>query len=146
MSKEHIADRASVYDKVEMIEEHMHSPGEVYPSLANGIVVAGAAGVWTLGSFVEIIPASTKSADFDIHYLTIEGVSIADVYEIVLYNGTTEIGRRRIAFVDIANSQTLPSIPFQTRVQDKDSQIQAKVANKAGGSESLTISLATHPY
>lgn len=146
MSVEHVSDKPTTYDILRVMEEHVHSPGEVYPTLANGVVVTGGAGAWGLGSFVEIIPTSIKTVDFDIHYVVIEGVSVADVYEVVLYNVTTEIGRRRIAFIDIANSQTLPSIPFQTMIQGKNSQIQAKIANKLGGNETLTISLATHPY
>lgn len=143
---EHIAGKPKLWDILHVLEENFHSAGMVYPTLANGVVVTGAAGVWTLGSFVEIIPANTVAEDFDIHFINVEGASAAGTYEIVLYNGTTFIGHRRVSFIDIANSQTLPSISMQTVIQAKNSQIQAKIANQAGGSETLTLSLAYHPY
>ena len=128
------------------LEEHVHKPNKVYPTLANGVTVTGAAGAWTLGNFAEVVPASTITEDFDIHYITVEGASASDVYEIVLYAATTEIGRARVAFVDIANSQTLPSIPFQCAIQPANTQIQAKVASSGGGSDTITISVHYHEY
>lgn len=127
-------------------EEHIHSASKCYPTLANGELVTGVAGAWTLGNFKEIVPANAITSDFDIHYVTVEVATVSDVYEIVLYAATTEIGRVRIAFLDVANSKTLPSIPIQTEVIKKNTQIQAKCANKVGGSEDITISLHYHTY
>jgi len=70
--------------------------------------------------------------------------SDSDTYEIVLYVGEIEIGRIRITFIEIANSQTLPSIPFMAEITPANSQIQAKIATKAGGSETIDLSLAYH--
>ena len=55
----HIADRTTTWDKVEILEEHMHGIPCAYPTGTAGVTVAGAAGAWTLGSFVEIIPVNT---------------------------------------------------------------------------------------
>lgn len=143
---EHIAGRATTWDKVEVLEEHIHSISRVYPTLANGATVTGAAGAWTLGNFAEIVPVNTITDDFDIHFLSIEGASAGDTYEIFLYAATTLVGHRKITFIDVANSQTLPSIPFQTTVIPKNTQIQAKVATKAGGAETITISIEYHTY
>ena len=72
---------------------------------------------------------------------------MTDVFEIILYAATTEIGRVRVAFIDIANSQTLPSVPFQCPIQLANTQIQAKVANKTGASAGeITISIHYHIY
>lgn len=144
--REHIAGRATIFDKIDVLEEHIHATGRVYPTLADGVVVTGAGGAWVLGDFVEIIPVNTITTDFDIHFINIEGASAAGTYEIFLYAETIFIGHRRVSFVDIANSQTLPSISIQTRIIVKNSQIQAKIANAAGGGETITISLAYHPY
>ncbi len=125
----------------------MHSASNCYPTLANGVQVQGAAGGWALGAgFTEIVPVNTITAEFDIHYIVVEAASVADVYEIVLYAATTEIGRVRVAFIDIANSQSLPSVPFQCDVLPKNTQIQAKCASKAGGSKTIDISLHYHTY
>lgn len=126
------------------IEEHMHHGAKCYPTLAGGVAVLGGAG-WVLGEFIEIVPAAAIGSDFDIHYIVVEAVSAADVYEIVLYNDTTEIGRVRAAFLDIANSLTLPSVPFQCAIQAADSKIQAKVTSSSGG-DTITISLYYHTY
>ncbi len=127
-------------------EEHIHSASKCYPTLANGEQVQGAAGGWALGNFKEIVPVNTIANEFDIHYIVVEAASVADVYEIVLYAATTEIGRVRVAFIDIANSQSLPSVPFQCDVLPKNTQIQAKCASKAGGSKTIDISLHYHTY
>lgn len=128
------------------LEKHIHSAAKCYPTLGDGLLVEGVAGAWTLGGFKEIVPANAITSDFDIHYVVVEGATASDIYEIVLYAGTTEIGRVRVAFLDVANSKTLPSIPIQTEVVKKNTQIQAKCANKAGGSEDITISLHYHTY
>jgi len=52
-------------DRVHLSEEHVYSESKVYSTLANGVAVAIDATVWTLGSFVEIVPASTIGETFD---------------------------------------------------------------------------------
>ena len=126
---EHIAGRATTFDKVEIMEEHQHSISCVYPSLQAGVsVLSGAA--WTLGSFVEFIPVSTISEDFDIHWLIIESVTDDETYELVFYNVETEISRVRWSS-DLAAGGRVVSIPIPTQmnIQLKDSQIQVKLAS-----------------
>ena len=131
--------------RIRRIHNHLHSQNRVYPTMANGIQIAAAAGLWGLSAgFTEIIPVDTITSDFAIHHINVEAASDADTYEIVLYVGTTEIGRVRITFIDIANSQTLPSLPFIAEVIPANSQIQAKIATKGGGSDTIDISLAYH--
>ena len=143
---EHIAGKPSSSERLHDLEEHAHSEAKCYPTLAAGVTVTGAGGAWAIGNYAEIIPVNTILFDFDIHYIVIEGASVADVYEIVLYATTTEIGRIRVAFIDIANSQTLPSIPIQTPIIVKNTQIQAKVASSGGGGDTIDISLHYHIY
>ncbi len=142
----HIAGKETAADKVRIMEEHVHSISNCYPTLAGGVTITGAAGAWTLGDFVEIVPVDTITDDFDIHYITVEGASASDTYEIVLYAATTEIARVRISFIDIANSMTLPSVPIQMRIQPDGTQIQAKCASSSGGSDTIKISLHYHIY
>ncbi len=133
--------------RLNVTEEHVHAIAKVYPTLANGETVQGAAGSWGLSAaFKQIIPINTIRDIFDIHWINIEAVSAADVYEIVLYAAEVEIARVRVAFVNIANSSTLISIPVLTKLIPADTQIQAKVATKGGGSDSVDISLSYHTY
>ena len=141
-SKSDTHDGDSIYAHVETLNDHVHKASKVYPTLAGGTVVtAGAA--WTLGAFAEVVPASTIGTDFDIHHICIEALSAVEVYEIVLYAATTEIGRVRV--VKTANLEGTQNIPIQTPIIAADTQIQAKVAT-AGGADTATISLFYHVY
>lgn len=142
---EHIAGRATTFDKVEVLEEHSHSESKVYPTLANGeTVTAGAA--WTLGVFKEIIPVNAIDEDFDIHWINVEAASDDEVYELVIYAATTEIGRVRFTVSLTAGARVLlPPLRFQCPIIAKNTQIQAKVAT-AGGGDTCDISLQYHVY
>ncbi len=145
MTIEHIAGRATNYDKLHVLEEHAHGASLVYPTLAGGeIVTAGAA--WTLGAFKEIIPVNTILYDFDLHWVNIEAASVDEIYELVFYAATTEIGRVRFTVTLTAGNRTLlPPVRIQTGVQPKNTQIQAKIATASGG-DTCTISLFYHIY
>jgi hypothetical protein len=145
---EHIAGRATTFDKVEVLEEHMHSTSKVYPTLVVGIdVLAGAAGPpWVLGNFVEIVPASTITEDFDIHWLVIEGISDDGIYELVFYAATVEISRIRFAAeAGVGGTVTFSPIPMIMQIQPKNTQIQCKLACSAGA-ETATVSIIYHTY
>jgi len=143
---EHVAGRATTFDKVEILEEHMHSLACVYPTLAAGVLVESDAVSWTLGGFVEIIPANTIGEDFDVHWMNIEGATVADVYELVIYAAEVEISRKRFTVsVVVGNKTALPPVSIQMQIQPKNTQIQTKVASAIGGSD-VTISFEYHTY
>lgn len=142
----HIAGNETGYDRIITINEHFHSAQNVYPTGAAGITITGAAGAWTLGDYAEIVPVNTITSDFDLHWINIEAVSAAGIYEIVLYAATTEIGRKRSAILGTPANIIVPPMRVQTEIIDKNTQIQAKVMNAAGGSETITISLDYHVY
>lgn len=140
----YIAGKKSTYDRVHILEEHAHSASNCYPTLANGTTVTGAVGAWTLGAFAEVVPASTITEPFDVHFISIEDLSAVDVYEIVLYAATTEIGRIRVART--ANQDSTTQVPIQMHIQPANTQIQAKCATSAGGSDTAVIALHYHTY
>jgi len=131
---------------LDLLKEHITNNANVYPTLADGAQITGGAGAWELGDFKEIVPANGITSLFMIHFINIEDASASDVYEIVLYAVTTEIGRVRVSFKDIANSLTLPSVPFVCGVQPANTQIQAKCATKVGGGDTVDISLSYHEH
>lgn len=137
-------DGTSVYSKLYKVDTHVHGSQKVYPTLANGVVVAGAADAWTLGNFVQIVPVNTITSPFDIHYINISNASAADTYELVLYAATTEIGRLRMTRA--SGVQQVNPVPFMTPIQPANTQIQAKVASSSGGADELTISIFYHLY
>jgi len=138
----------SLYALGETQEEHFHSASKVYPTLADGVTVTGAAGAWTLGGFVEIVPASTIADDFDIHHISIEAINNVDVYELVLYKGAvaSEVEIGRVRFTKTSNLDSTFNMPFQCAILDNTERISAKVASKGGGSDSVDISIYYHLY
>ena len=139
-------DGHSITAVLHILDEHFHKASQVYPTLASGATITGGDAAWALGSFYEVVPVGSITSDFDLHYIDIEGTSVADTYEIVLYAATTEISRARITFIDVANSQTLPSIPIQCAILPANTQIQAKVASKTGGNDTIQFALHYHIY
>jgi hypothetical protein len=142
----HIAGKETGFDKAKITEEHFHGAAKVFPTLAAGETVTGAAGAWTLGAFAEIVPVDTITEDFDIHYINIEDASADDIYELVLYAATTEIGRIRFVVDTGVGGGGFPGLPFQCAIQPKNTQIQAKVASSGGGADTVDISIHYHEY
>ena len=144
----HISGKETTYDKITVIEEHVHKPSQVYPTLAAGIQVEATTGVgaWTLGALVEIVPVDTITLGFDIHHVCIEALSANSVYELVLYSGAgdTEIGRVRV--VKNANLDGTMNIPIQTSIVAANSRIRAAIATPADDGETMDISLFYHTY
>ena len=134
---------SSIMAIVETLIDHVHHSSKVYPTLANGVaVLSGAA--WVLGNFVEIVPINTITSDFDIHYVSIEGLDANDTYELVLYTGAdVELGRVR--FVKNAVQDGTVNVPFQCNIVDANTQIKAKLATSGGG-DTATISVFYHTY
>lgn len=139
----------TIYGKSISLEKHIHSAMKVYPTLADGVTITGAVAAWTLGTIVEIVPASTITDNFDIHWLIIEEVSANDRYEIVLYSGgagsEVEIGRQKTVRNTTAGNGVI-SIPFQTEIIAANSRISAAIASKSGGSDTMDISIGYHEY
>ena len=136
----------SLSSRLHTLSEHAHSESKVYPTLANGVTVTSAAGAWTLGTLVEVVPASTIADYFDIHAVDIEAISANDVFELVFYQGAgdTEIGR--IRFVkDAAQSATL-NTSIQTPLVPANARIRAAVACAAGGAKTVDVTIRYHTY
>ncbi len=48
-------DGDSIYSLVDIINDHVHTPSQVYPTLKDGVVVTGNAAAWTLGVVATIV-------------------------------------------------------------------------------------------
>jgi hypothetical protein len=132
----------SLIAKMKLVESRLNNPSKVYPTLANGVVVTGAAGAWTLGAAVEIVPASTITTQFLIYLAKVEAVSVTDTYEVVLYSGAAadvELGRFRTS-KDALYPQS-GDVVITTELIPANTKISAKCANKLGGAETITLSL-----
>lgn len=136
----------TIAGRLHMLHDHAHKAQSVYPTLAAGVTVTGAAGAWTLGAFVEIVPASTITSDFDIHFIYIENASAADNYEIVLYEGAGDNEIGRIRAVEPSGASEVASHPVQTPLVVANSRIRCKVASASGGSDTVDILVGYHLY
>ena len=124
------------------VESRLNNPSKVYPTLANGVIIAGGAGAWALGAAVEVVPAAIIENDFLIYLVKVEAVSATDTYEVVLYSGAAadvEIGRfRTTRNVDFPEAG---DVFFSTEIIEANTKISAKVASSGGGADTVTISL-----
>lgn len=126
------------------ILDHHHSPSKVHPTLGAGVAVTGGA-QYTLGNFAEVVADAAIGEVFTIHHLSVESLDTNAVYEIVLYAVTSEVGRVRVTKNAAQDGTT--NVPFQTDEIPAGSQIQAKVADSAGGGGSIaTISIMYHEH
>lgn len=142
------SDTDDIVSDLEIISDHIHGAQKVYPTLANGVTLTGAAGAWALGAKTEIIPASTVASIFDLHFVNIGAVSATDTYEVVFYKGDAlsevEIGRCRVVRT-AAQSGTAP-VPIMTERLPANTRVSAAVASSSGGSDTLVLSVCYHVY
>jgi len=72
----------------------------VYPTLADGVTATASAAGWTLGTIVEVVPASTITQDGLLKAVVVDTVSLDDDYELVVYTGAaaSEVEIARVKF------------------------------------------------
>jgi len=136
----------SPYSHIHYMEEHMHAVSKVYPTLAAGVTVTGAAGAWALGNLVEIVPDSTITSLFDIHFISIEDISANGVYELVLYCGAGDTECGRVRFVQNAVQDSVVAVPFMSQQIAANDRIRAAVASSSGGADTVDIAVFYHTY
>lgn len=119
---------------------------KVYPSLANGVTLTTAASAWTLGNFIEIIPANAITKRFRVDTANFAAFSIATTYEIVFYKGESgseiEIGRVRAN--PGTTSMPVHDKPVFTELIDANTRISAKAANSTAGAGTVVVSITYH--
>lgn len=127
---------------------HMHGANQVYPTLADGVLLTSDAAAWTLGPISQVIPAGIVATTFDLHYVNIEDLSANGVYEIVLYQGAAlaevEVGRVR-ATRSAVQSEVL-AVPTQGPIVAAGTRISAAVASSNAAADTVTISVFYHGY
>lgn len=107
------------------------------------IVVATAISAWTLGDFVEIVPADTIIKPFDLHYFGIEDLDDDTLYEIVIYAVENEIARIRVAK---RASPDMVVFPLCAPIVAANSQIQVRALSAIGNSIVTLGRILYHEY
>lgn len=121
----------TIYANVHDLWEGTHHIQKVYPTLADSIEVVSEEIAWTLGEFAEVVPVNTIKEEFHIHHLCISEADGNDDYELVLYAGEVEIGR--VTFTRTDKKDDVEGLPIIVPHSAANTQIQAKLANSAGG-------------
>lgn len=127
---------------------HVHSPAKVYPPLADAITLTANASGWTYGTKVEIIPASTITVNFDIHWIIVSEISAVDEYELSLYSGevASEVLIATVAFNRSSTFAQEGNLPCQIPPQLANKRISAALACKSTNARTCTIKLYYHEY
>lgn len=124
------------------VEFSVNSKTSCYPSESVGTDVLAGVGVFTLGSFVEIIPADTITVPFRLFKMYIDDStdSSASIWELVFYSGASgaevEIGRVRQS----SDGKVYGDAEVPTPVLAANTRISCKACHNSGG-ETITISL-----
>lgn len=138
----------SVYSKLHMLSDHIHSACKVYPTLANGITLTSGAEAWALGAaWAEVVLANAIGSVFDIHRIHIGDYSNNTTYEMVLASGSAgnEVEIGRVRYTRTSNTNPGAYLPFITPLILANSRISAKLACAAGGATSV-MSIFYHTY
>lgn len=130
------------------LKEHIHKPSKVYPTLADGVTLTATsgAGTWTPGTITQIVPASTITDDFDIHFVIIEDISANGVFELIMYAGDPDVEVGRTRFVRSSNFVETLAIPVQTPIIAANSRIRGQIATNDDAGQTATLSVEYHLY
>lgn len=134
--------------RVETLSDHAHSKALVYPGLADPVTVTAAAGLWTFGSYAEIVPVSTITDYFDFHYVIVGNISDNGDYVFDIASGLAgaEVLIGQIAFIRTTNQVRVGYTPIQTAIQTANTRISGRLASNVGGAATAAIKLMYHTY
>lgn len=134
---------------LERLEDHNHNNQLVYPTLADPPqLISGSGAKWTLGNFIELIPANTINAPFDLHYFNTGIGSLVGTYEVHLFSGAlgNEVNFAKIRLARLSNQTGASPFPIITPVFPANTRISGKLAVSVTTQETLLCSLAYHQY
>jgi hypothetical protein len=128
---------------------HVHSPAQCYPVLANPVTVTAAATAWTgFGAWVEVVPASTITDPFDIHWVHTGEISAQGNYVLELGSGGAgaETTIAQIAFSRDSNQVQTASQPIQIAPVAANTRIAARLASNNAVADTVDVKIYYHVY
>jgi hypothetical protein len=133
---------------LDRLEDHNHNNQLVYPTLADPPQLISGTGKWTLGNFIELIPANAIAYPFDLHYFNTGIGSLVGTYEVHLFSGTvgSEVNFAKLRFARLSNQTGASPFPIMTPVFPANTRISGKLAVNATTQETLLCSFAYHHY
>jgi len=139
----------TIFGRVRQIQEHIHSPNLVIPSLAAGITVASKNIAWTLSdNFTVVVATNAITEDFDFHWLNVENMSANGVYELWLYSGAdaSEVVFAKKRLTREVNKAARAGLGMISPLMPANTQIKAKLATENAVADTMTFTLEYHTY
>ena len=141
--------QVSVAGNLHTLHEHFHSTSNVYPRLANPVLLTKASGAWAaLPTPKEIIPANTVVLTFDLHFALVDTISANGNYTIALYTGAAGAETLITTFA-VSRSAVMSqegSIPIITSLIPANTRISASLSSGNAAQDTLKIKLLYHTY
>ncbi len=138
----------SLYALSHTLEEHAHKEQRVYPELANPITLTKAAGAWAAyPAPIEIVPASTITESFDVHFVTISNISANGNYNLNLYSGGggSEVFIGAVTFTRTANKDQA-ALVIQTPIIPPNTRISGALSSSNAAADTADVKIEYHTY
>jgi hypothetical protein len=124
-----------------ILEDHIHSPQGITPLGATPAALVAGVGAYTWGAFVELMPAGTTTALFDLHWAIINNPDTNGDYEIEFVYGQTDTHACYAGFRRSAPTVEVVPMPLMTIRIPAGSRIQARCRHSIGaGAPSVAVS------
>lgn len=144
----HYAGKETSGDKVSVLLEHAHSQQKLAPSDAAPVTLASAASAWVQGTIVQLLAAGAETSDYDVHWVTVSGITANADYEIVLYAGAAaaevEIGRCAVTRNAVQSQEG--NVAMMTPLQPGGTRLSASISSSTAGTEGAKVKVAYHTY
>lgn len=126
---------------------HIHSSSIIYPRDDDSVSITAASGSWNEGTKTEIVPASTITYLFDIHWIIVGTISAVDDYVVKLYTGDSgsEVFWGEAAFSRDSNQVRGSQFPVQGHPIPANTRISASLLS-GSGNNTVDIKVYTHEY
>ena len=128
---------------------HVHGASFLYPDKADPVTLTSAVAAWAeTGAITEIIPASTITKNFDLHWCSISDISavLYGVIDIFAGPGGSET---KIGAVDVVRSSNFARegyMPIQIPQQPANTRISCRFSDSTGSSRTVKVKLYGHVY
>ncbi|KKM73371.1 hypothetical protein LCGC14_1411090 [marine sediment metagenome] len=96
--------------------------------ITNSVSIKSGATRWELGGFVEMTEANKFGSIFTIRHVYVESVEVADIYELVIYQGDDDVECARLRFVAQYKTEVPTEFNAQTRNIQPDDKLRARLA------------------
>ncbi len=138
---------ASLFGRLKLLDEHIHSAQHTYPELADGVTLTSHANDWELGALTEIVPANAIVTEFDLHEVVVEDVNTQDkTYELHLFYGVDDTLAGHVRFAVGTLKGGVPNVNMQTIIFPANTRIRGRLAIQDGGSKTAKVSVRFHAY